>query len=822
MKKINWGIFLIVLLMALGACARSVPGQPKDISFVASGDGVLVKWADTSSGNLQETGFIVKRDKTKIVETDPNITQYLDKVDPTKSYSYQVCAVIDGKENCSNETKYPNDSNNGEKVKLTVIRAGGGGGVITSDPTGINCDHSSGAGCNAQFTKGTTVTLIATPASGSALKSWSSECTPLADNPSSCKVVMDAAKEVTETMIEAEPGLNVFVVGNGRVFDKVTTGGPYINCLSDSGDCTESEYWQVGNTIQLYPEFLQDSTSVVWDGCDSVNDSKRCELELKEISLVTATFLKDSDKPVIDSFTATPDKFATGASGPVTLTWNITAPNPASVKGIKISDGTNDVCTSETANLSAALNNEVSCVISAVSSNTTFTLSVESPLSPDPITATATVSVGDSPTIVTFKVVGDDTTISADDEATLSWGVAGEVPLTVTVTSNRGLNQTVGANGTLKVTPDETTEYTLTADNPFGEPVSQKIILTVGKKPVITEFTATPTTITPGETVTLNWNVTGEDKDSITIDPNPDSINGSSATDTPSDDITYTLTATNEFGTTVVESNPVKVGTAPTIDSDSFTVNKDTVETGGSVKLSWDVKGAGSGLVVTLRRNGEIINDDAGRTDSKTDEPTGPTTTYRLTAINDFGGPVSREVTVDVGDPPVIDTLAADPTFVEEGKTTRIFWSLQKGADKLTLNPGNIDVTEDLEMEVTPSAPSTTYELIAENKFGSDTKTVTVDVVPLAPPEPPVISRFRAKPDKINIDESTTLEWIVEGTPPMEVTLDDGNADTEPMVVSAEGEITLFPLETTTYTLSAKNEVGDDTSEVEVSVNIDQ
>jgi YVTN family beta-propeller protein len=52
---------------------------------------------------------------------------------------------------------------------LTVVRGGSGIGTVTSNPVGINC----GTSCLAQFPVNTSVTLTATPASGSFFAGWS-------------------------------------------------------------------------------------------------------------------------------------------------------------------------------------------------------------------------------------------------------------------------------------------------------------------------------------------------------------------------------------------------------------------------------------------------------------------------------------------------------------------------------------------------------------------------------------------------------------------------------------------------------------------------
>jgi glucose/arabinose dehydrogenase len=74
---------------------------------------------------------------------------------------------------------------------LSVNTSGLGTGTVTSDPTGISC----GGTCVVNFPESTTVTLTATPASGSSFGGWSGACT----GADACVVLMDAAKSVTAT-----------------------------------------------------------------------------------------------------------------------------------------------------------------------------------------------------------------------------------------------------------------------------------------------------------------------------------------------------------------------------------------------------------------------------------------------------------------------------------------------------------------------------------------------------------------------------------------------------------------------------------------------
>jgi endoglucanase len=79
----------------------------------------------------------------------------------------------------------------GTSHALTVSRAGGGSGTVASSPSGIAC----GSTCSASFSGGTSVTLTASPASGSTFAGWSGACT----GTGTCTVSMTAARSVTAT-----------------------------------------------------------------------------------------------------------------------------------------------------------------------------------------------------------------------------------------------------------------------------------------------------------------------------------------------------------------------------------------------------------------------------------------------------------------------------------------------------------------------------------------------------------------------------------------------------------------------------------------------
>lgn len=75
---------------------------------------------------------------------------------------------------------------------LTVAKSGSGSGTVASSDNSISC----GSTCSASYASGSTVTLTATPASGSVFGSWAG-CTSSSGN--TCSVSMSAAESVTAT-----------------------------------------------------------------------------------------------------------------------------------------------------------------------------------------------------------------------------------------------------------------------------------------------------------------------------------------------------------------------------------------------------------------------------------------------------------------------------------------------------------------------------------------------------------------------------------------------------------------------------------------------
>ncbi|MBI3358271.1 MAG: hypothetical protein HY037_01580, partial [Nitrospirae bacterium] len=105
---------------------------------------------------------------------------------------------------------------------LSVAKVGSGSGVVTSNPSGIDC----GSDCVEGYLDGTIVTLTATPSIDSTFSRWSGDCA----GTGVCLITMDAAKSVTAILTRLY-SLSVAKAGSGS--GAVTSDPSGITCGSD-------------------------------------------------------------------------------------------------------------------------------------------------------------------------------------------------------------------------------------------------------------------------------------------------------------------------------------------------------------------------------------------------------------------------------------------------------------------------------------------------------------------------------------------------------------------------------------------------------------
>jgi hypothetical protein len=315
----------------------------------------------------------------------------------------------------------------------------------------------------------------------------------------------------------------------------------------------------------------------------------------------------------------------------------------------------------------------------------------------------AAASSATLPTISAFRAT--PSSLTSGQSSTLTWTVSGATALKV----DQGVGSVTG--NSVKVSPQTTTTYTLTASNAGG---NRTATVTVGVLPVIGSFTASSLKLVIGQSTTLAWTVTGAT--SLKIDPGIGSVMGTSVKVSPTANTTYTLTAANNFGATTAKVS-ILAGTAPAIAS--FVASPTKISAGQSSTLSWAVTGSPS-PGITLGAN--VVTGTSVKVSPVS------TTTYTLTATNAFGT-ATATATVAAGSPPVISGFWANPNLAAgAGIGAPLIWSVT-GATSVSIDHGVGAVTGN-SIVVTPSA-TTTYTLTATNAAGSVTATATVNYIPL-------------------------------------------------------------------------------------------
>ena len=137
----------------------------------------------------------------------------------------------------------------------------------------------------------------------------------------------------------------------------------------------------------------------------------------------------------------------------------------------------------------------------------------------------------------------DPSSITVGGTSTLSWSVSDATAVTI----DQGIGS-VGLISDCRVSPTTTTIYTLTASNEAGSSTATvQVTVSLIPLPVIDSFTTDPSSITEGGSSELSWSVS--DATAVTIDQGIGSVGLSSdCSVSPTTTTTYTLTASNEAG----------------------------------------------------------------------------------------------------------------------------------------------------------------------------------------------------------------------------------------------------------------------------------
>lgn len=184
-----------------------------------------------------------------------------------------------------------------------------------------------------------------------------------------------------------------------------------------------------------------------------------------------------------------------------------------------------------------------------------------------PQTATVQVVGPAAPTVTQFTA--SPMFVSAGQSTTLTWATTNATSITITpaisLTEDTGPLPT---SGSFVVPVNATTTYQLVATGPGGNSAPATVKVTI---PFTLSFTASPSTITAGQSATLAWQITGGTASSLSIADssgnaicNPCTVPQGTATVNPATTMTYTATAAVDANDSIKESATVTVNPAST------------------------------------------------------------------------------------------------------------------------------------------------------------------------------------------------------------------------------------------------------------------
>lgn len=175
----------------------------------------------------------------------------------------------------------------------------------------------------------------------------------------------------------------------------------------------------------------------------------------------------------------------------------------------------------------------------------------------------AGMNPGGRPTIASF-VAAPDTLAAGGGQVTLSWSVTGADQIVI----DPRIGQVSGTSVQTNVTA--TTAFTLSASNASGTSTKSALV-TVGAAanvPVILSFSAAPATLPAGGGQTqLSWQV--QNATGITIDHGVGAVTGTTASTSVTATTVFTLTATNDQGSST-STTAVVVGQNPSTDGGRY------------------------------------------------------------------------------------------------------------------------------------------------------------------------------------------------------------------------------------------------------------
>lgn len=240
------------------------------------------------------------------------------------------------------------------------------------------------------------------------------------------------------------------------------------------------------------------------------------------------------------------------------------------------------------------------------------------------------------------SLTASPTSLVGGGTTTLTWDTTNASSVTI----NNGVGS-VPVDGSVGVAVSATTNFVLTATNADGTDTCSQIVTVTAPPtetlPICESFTASPDTVSTSRDVTLTWNTTNATSVIINNGIGSVAVDGSTSVFI-SDDITYTLTASNGAGQVSCTTHIERTGgggggggggsVRPRCE---LAASAARVPLGGRVTLSWDndhtsditLEDNRGNVLVDTEESGNRYDEDKDSIEVTLDR----TTTYTLTAL---------------------------------------------------------------------------------------------------------------------------------------------------------------------------------------------
>jgi chitodextrinase len=317
------------------------------------------------------------------------------------------------------------------------------------------------------------------------------------------------------------------------------------------------------------------------------------------------------------------------------------------------------------------------------------------------------------------------------------------------------------------LTPNTTYSFSVSAYDQAGNNSAQSTAVNATTPalpaPTIGSFTANPISITAGQASCLSWSVSNAT--SLNINNNVGSVTGlTSKTVNPATNTTYTLTATNAYGSSSAQATIIVVP-----DTQAPTVPTSLIGTPASfsqINLSWTASTDNVGVAgyKVFRNGSQIATITSGA--AYQDASLTPNTTYSYTvsAYDVAGNNSAQSTAVNATTPalpvPTIGSFIANPISIAAGQSSTLSWSVSN-ATSLNIN-NNVGSVTGLTSKIVNPATNTTYTLTATNAYGSSSAQATIIVVPdtQAPTVPTNLIGTPASFSQINLSWTASTDNV--------------------------------------------------------------